>query len=179
MAATSFGDPNLVWSKVSQALGTQAGTGSTGAASPAAQNAFRALKLQLSTQAGGPQLQFVPFAEADVNIASSGFTGPTGVFRLYGAWAKKVNTGTTLSFLQVRDNINTTYGALASGSKMTLGFSGPGDESLYIAPDGGGIPYTNTTGSAITCTTVPGNTGAATSSNIADSVHGFLIIGPS
>ena len=176
MAATSFGDSNLVWQKVNQALSSQGST-STGAASPASQNAFRALKLQMATQGNNADLQYFPFAEADVNIASSGFTGPTGTFRLYGAWAKKTNTGTTLSFLQVRDNINTTYGALASGSKVCLGFSGVGDESFYISPIGAGIPFTNTTGSAITCTTVPGNTGAATSSATADSVHGFIIIG--
>ena len=174
MAATSFGDPNLVWQKVNQALSSQGST-STGAASPASQNAFRALKLQMATQGNNADLQFFPFAEADVNIASSGFTGPTGTFRLYGLWAKKTNTGTTLSFLQVRDNINTTYGALASGTKAMLQFSGVGDEGFYVSPSG--IAYTNTTGSAVTCTTVPGNTGAATSSATADSVHGFMILG--
>ena len=173
MAATSFGDPNLVWQKVQQALSVQGSAGVSGAANPASANALRALKLQLSTQAGGPQLQFFPFAEADVNIASSGFTGPTGAYRLYAAWAKKSGTGTTVAFLEFRNQINTTYGTGATGVLLSMRFSGPGDENLYINP--AGLPFTQTTGSGITsATTINGATSTTTDAN---SQHGFIVIG--
>ena len=170
MAATAFGDPNLVWQKVNQALSTQGNSGVSGAASPASQNAFRALKLQLATQEGNAQLQFVPFGEADVD-AATGFAGPTGVFTLYGMWAKKSGTGTTISFLNLRNGVSGGTGA--SGVLVSTKFSGPGDEGIYISPSG--LPFGQTTGSLIMSVTAIGGSTATTGDS--DSQHGFLVIG--
>ena len=172
MAATAFEDPNLVWQKVNLALSVQGSAGVSGAATPAAQNAFRALKLFIATQDGNPQLQFFPFGEADVDITASGFTGPTGAYRLRGAWAKKSETGTGIGFLEFRNQINTTYGTGATGVLLSMRFSGPSDESYYTNPQG--LPFTQTTGSALVCaTTINGATSVTGDSN---SVHGFMII---
>lgn len=172
MAATSFTGANLVWQKVNLALSTQGSAGVSGAASPASVNAFRALKLQLATQEGNPDLQFFPFSEADVDITASGFTGPTGAFTLYGAWVKKSETGTGVSFLEIRNQINTTYGTGATGVLVSIRSSGPGDETAFTAP--GGVRFTQTTGSAlVAATTINGATSVTGDTN---SVHGFLII---
>ena len=172
MAATAFEDPNLVWQKVNMALSTQGSAGVSGAANPSSQNAFRALKLQLATQDGNPQLQFFPFTEANVDITASGFTGPTGAYRIRGVWAKKSETGTGIGFLEFRNQINTTYGTGATGVLLSMRFSGPSDESSYINPEG--LPFTQTTGSAIVCaTTINGATSVTGDSN---SVHGFMVI---
>lgn len=173
MAATSFGDPNLVWQKVNQALQGQAGVGVVGGANPASQNAFRALKLQLSTQKLNFPLQFVPFGEADVDIAASGFTGPTGAFNLYGIWAKKSGTGSTRAFLEVKNQINTTYGTGATGTLVSMSFKVSGDEGLQIYPLG--LPFSQTTGSTIVSVTAIN--GATSTTGDSDSQHGFLVIG--
>ena len=173
MAATSFGDPNLVWQKVFQFTSGQASSGVSGAVSPGTVNALRALKLQLSTHKR-PDLQFFTFSEADVDIASSGFTGPTGAYRIYAAYGKKSSTGTTVAFLEFRNQINTTYGTGATGVLLSMRFSGPGDEGLYI--NNTGLPFTQTTGSAIvSATTINGATSTAADNN---SQHGFIVIGP-
>ena len=170
MAATSFQDQNLVWQKVFQALAGQAQSGVSGAANPASHNAFRALKLQMATQKGNPQLQFFPFGEADVD-AATGFAGPTGAFTLYGAWGKKSGTGTTKAFLEFRNGIS--GGAAASGVLVSMRFSGPGDEAEYISPSG--LPFGQTTGSLVFSVTAINGTTATTGDS--DSQHGFLVIG--
>lgn len=172
MAATSLQDPNLVWQKVTQALATQAGTGSQAAADPASLNAFRALKLQMATQKRNQNLQFVPFGEADID-AATGYAGPTGTFTLYGIWAKKSGTGTTRAFVQVRNN-NTVTGAGATGVLAEVGvFVNSGDEAVGIYPKG--IAFTATTGTVILSATTAGGTGPSTGDG--DSQHGFLVIG--
>ena len=170
MAATSFQDQNLVWQKVFQALAGQAQSGVSGAANPASLNAFRALKLQMATQKGNPQLQFVPYGEADID-AATGYAGPTGAFTLYGAWAKKSGTGTTLAFNELRNGISGGTGA--SGVLVSMRFSGPGDENVFISPSG--LPFSQTTGSLIfSVTAINGTTATTTDAN---SQHGFLVIG--
>ena len=170
MAATAFQDQNLVWQKVFQALSGQAQSGVSGAVNPASHNAFRALKLQMATQKGNPQLQFFPFGEADVD-AATGFAGPTGAFTLYGAWGKKSGTGTTVAFLELRNGISGQTGA--SGVLVSMKFSGPSDENLFISPSG--LPFGQTTGSLVFSVTAINGTTATTADN--NSQHGFLVIG--
>ena len=82
--ALSLQDPHLVWQKVKKA---------TANANPSVQAAFRELKTYLATQGGNPQLQFIPFGEADI-IQATGYS-PIGnvTSTVYGAFAKKVGAG--------------------------------------------------------------------------------------
>lgn len=174
MAAVALENELAVWSKVAQALGGQAGLGAAASANPISQNAFRALKLQMTTQKLSPSLQFIPFGEADVD-AATGFAGPTGAFTLYAVWAKKSGTGTTAAYLQVRNN-NTVTGAGESGALVSLRFKTSGDEAFQIFPTG--LPYAQTTGSLIfSAVGIGGSTGTGPTTGDSDSQHGFLIIG--
>lgn len=174
MAALTLENENAVWQKVFQMLSGQAGTGAQAAADPASVNAFRALKLQLSTQKLAPQLQFVPFGEADVD-AATGFAGPTGAFSLYGVWNKKSGTGTTAAYLQVR-NSNSTTGAAESGAIVSLRTKTSGDEASLIYPKG--LAFNQTTGSLIFSSSgIGGSTGTGATTGDSDSTHGFLIVG--
>lgn len=166
----SLQDENLVWQKVNKALGVQiAGTAGT-AANPATQNAFRALKLQFATQKLGIQLQFVPFAEADVD-AATGYVVGVGACTLYALYGKKTGTGTTAAFLGVYDkNTNATSTDQKSAS---LYFKSANDEAFAMSPNG--WLHTNATGPTIASTTTIAG-GTATTGD-SDSQHGFAIIG--
>lgn len=163
-------DENYVWQKVNRALSVQiAGTAGT-AANPATQNAFRALKLQLSTQKLGPQLQFVQFGAADVD-AATGYVVGVGAHTLYGLYGKKTGTGTTQAFLGYYDkNTNATS---TDQKSVSLAFKAVGDEAFGISPNG--WLHTNATGPTIACCTTIG--GATPTTGDSDSVSGFAILG--
>lgn len=82
--ALSLENSNLVWQKAKIALVN---------AHPVAQGQFKALKEYLSTQGGNPDLQFVPFTEAQCDDADG-----TGVVdaacKVYGVYVKKVSAAT-------------------------------------------------------------------------------------
>jgi len=171
--ALSLQDENLVWQKVNKALGVQtAGTAGT-AASPATQNAFRGLKTQMATQQLAPQLQFVPFAYADLTGATGYQFGISGAFHLYGLWAKKTGTGTTGAFLDVFDAETTTAANFMFGAKLTTGVltGAVGDEVAFIFPQGLAFATDVTVITATTATGGTARTGAG------DVFNGFAIIG--
>lgn len=160
----SLQDQNLVWLKVKQALNN---------ANPAAQSAFLQLREYMSQQLKGIQLQYIPFGEADIDAATGFIPGASGIgaHTLYGIWAKKSNTGSTLSFLTVYDANTNTGAGLQKGP--TLGFKTSGDQHFAVSPTG--WLFTNASGPTVaSVTTVAG--GTATTGD-ADSVHGFLIVG--
>ena len=168
--ALSLQDENYVWQKVNKALSVQVAGTSGSAPNPATQNAFRALKLQLSTQKLGIQLQFVPFATGDVD-AATGYVAALGAHTLYALYCKKPGTGTTAQFLGYYDkNTNATSTDQKSVSLYTkLQF----DEAFAMNPVG--WLHTNATGPTIaSCTTIAGATQTAAD---ADSVNGFAIVG--
>lgn len=172
--ALTLQDPNLVWQKVGKALSVTIPSGMTSAsssgASPITQNAFRALKLQFSTQKLNPALQFVPFGPADVD-AATGYLPSLGACTIYAIYGKKTGTGTTKAFLNVFDK--NTNGTSTDLKSVTLMFSGAGDESFAVSPTG--WAYTNATGpSILSGTTVTGTTATTGDS---DSQSGFLLVG--
>lgn len=168
--ALTLQDENLVWQKVNKILSIQV-AGSTGtAANPATQNAFRALKLQMSTQKLNPQLQLVQFGPADVD-AATGFVVGVGACTLYALYGKKVGTGTTAAFLGVYDkNSNATSTDQKSASLYFKSFK---DEAFAMSPTG--WAHTNATGPTIASTTTIGG-GTATTGD-SDSQIGFAILG--
>lgn len=169
--AASLTDPNLVWQKVNQALSMQ-GSSISGAADPTSLNAFRALKLQLSTQKRNVPLYFLPFGEADVD-AATGYTGaPSGAFNLYGMWAKKSGTGTTVAFLQLR-NLLAITGTGATGALVEAYFKNVGDEVSLIYPKG--LAFSASTGFSVVSVTAAN--GQTPTTGDSDSQHGFLILG--
>lgn len=160
MAATSFEDGNKVWSKVNKALA---------GATPATQDAFRALKLYFSQQKLNPQLQFAAWGPSDA-IAATGAGLPTGAFTLYGFYGKKTGAGTTASFLELH-NKNTITGS--TDVLASLYFKSVNDEAFIAAPTG--RAFSSTTGAAAVAVTAIG--GATVATGASDSVGGFVIIG--
>lgn len=171
--ALSLQDENLVWHKVNKALAVQtAGTAGT-AASPASQNAFRALKLQMATQQLAPQLQFVPFSYANLTGATGYQPGIAQAFHLYGLWAKKTGTGTTGAFLDVFDAAAPSGALLRTCAFLSTGVSGGGvgDEIALVFPQGLAFATDLTLISATTATGGTAITGAG------DIINGFVIVG--
>lgn len=84
----SLQDQHLVWKKVEKML-------ETGSANPnpAIINAFKGLRQFLSTQKGNPQLQLVPFTEAQAD-AAGGTVIVDAACKLYAAFTKKENSAT-------------------------------------------------------------------------------------
>lgn len=100
--ALSLQDSQLVWSKVSKALSNQViGTAGTGT-NPAAVAAFKGLKQYLVEQAGNPQLQFVPFSEAQMD-AAGGTPIVDAACKVYGVYVKK-NTSGTDAYVKLYDD---------------------------------------------------------------------------
>ena len=97
--ALSLQDGGLVWQKVKKAL--------TGA-NPAAQEAFNELRKYFATQGGNPQLQFIPFSDAEVTQATG--VSPIGAVTstVYGLYAKKGDSDTDCVIALVNQVSNTT-----------------------------------------------------------------------
>lgn len=99
--ALSLQDGNLVWQKVKIALMN---------AHPAVQAQFKGLKEYLAQQVGNPQLQFVPFSEAQCDDADG-----TGVVdaacKIYAVYVKKVSAATD-NYFKIYDSatVDTTAG---------------------------------------------------------------------
>ena len=112
---------NTAWQKVQKALSS---------ASPAAQEAFRGLKIYLANQALNPNLNVAFFSQADSGAAGgTGAALGTGTPKVYGVYAKKGTTA-TLSFVKIGDEA--TGGGVAATWKIGFAVSGAGDEGLYI-----------------------------------------------
>ena len=156
--ALTVQDGTLVWQKVKNALV---------GANPAAQNAFRDLRVYLATQGGNPQLQFIPYAAEDI-VTNTGMQAVTEACTLYGVYAKGRRTsGTTSSFFAVHaaaDNAATTTTILTERFKaVSQAFSA-------VFPTGIAVE-TALTLSAATAV------GGATESSAADAADGFILVG--
>ena len=111
---------NTAWQKVQKALSS---------ASPAAQEAFRALKIYLANQASNPSLNVGFFDKADVVGNASGVLIGTGTGKVYGVYAKKGSVA-TLAFVKVADDVSGA--ATAATWKIAMNLTGASDESFYI-----------------------------------------------
>lgn len=114
---------NKVWQKAKAALAN---------ANPAVQNAFLELKKYLATQKSNPDLQFVPFTEAQCD-ASGGTAVVNAACKVYGVYIKKENSATDNFFWTYDDATND---GTAGDARVGLPLLVANDESFYINPAG-------------------------------------------
>jgi hypothetical protein len=158
--AVSVENANLVWQKVKIALMNS---------NPAAQAAFKGLKEYLAQQKGNPDLQFIPFGDANV-VAATGYSPVGAACTVYGVWFKKNGTGTgtaTDSWLTLANDTSNTTDATKFVALMT---SIANQEVYATYPNGLAFG---------TDLTISGETSAqdGTESTAGDSGSGFVIIG--
>lgn len=156
--AITLQDGNLVWQKVNKALV---------GANPAVQEAFRNLKVYISTQKGNPQLTFLPFT-AEQAVTDGGVDLAGQAVTVYGWYAKgRRTTGTTAAFVALHaaatNNATTT-------TLLTARFKVLGQEIGIVDPVG----LACETGLTIASATA---VGGATESATADAADGFVIVG--
>jgi hypothetical protein len=158
--AVSLQSGNLVWQKVNQALAN---------ANPSIQQAFKALKTYLATQKGNPDLQFLPFSDADI-VTATGYTPVAAACTVYGVYFIKNGTGTgtgTDSWLTLANGASNETDAEKFMALMTS----IADQEVYaVHPQGLAFG---------TDLTISGETSAqdGTESTSGDAGSGFVIIG--
>lgn len=152
---------NLVWQKVAKALINQ---------SPAIQGQFKALREYLVSQKGNPNLQFVPFNDAQLTTAT-GYSPIGAACTLYGVFFGKTGTsgtGTaTDSWLTIANDASNVTDATKFVALMT---SVAAQQVSAVYPNGliFGTDFT-----------LSGETSAqdGTESTAGDSGNGFAIVG--
>jgi hypothetical protein len=155
MAVTTE-NANLVWQKAKAALAD---------ASPAIQGAFADLKMYLSTQGRNPDLQFIPYSEAQA-IANNGTDLTGGAGTLYGFYVKAVRTtGTTSAFVSLHASADQTGEVLTSERLKATG-----QKVGMVWPTGKAF----VTGLCVSSATTIGGT---TESTTPDGPTGFVIVG--
>ena len=159
--AVSVENANLVRQKIKSSLMN---------ASPVAQAAFDALHQYLASQKGNPDLEFIPFNDAQVTTAT-GYSPVGAACSLYGVYFKKSGTsgtGTaTDSWLTIANDASNVTDATKF---VALHTSANGDEVFAVYPKK--IAFG-------TDLTISGETSAqdGTESTAGDSGNGFVIIG--
>lgn len=162
--ALTLENGTFAWQRVKHGL-AQAGATHTGA-TPAAVDAFRTLKDYLVGNKGNPQLQYIPFSDADVTT-NTGYSPIGGVAStVYGFYVKKRTTATDSYLRLYNDTTNVTITLAYVGGMLSVS----GDEFFAIYPDGLAFG---------TDLTISADTGAGTGTESAagDAGDGFVIIG--
>jgi len=165
--AISTESGNLAWQKVKTAI-EKAGSGQS---NPGVVQAFKALKSYLSQHKRNPDLQFVPFTDADVT-GTDGVViadAPATVYAFYVVKSGTSGTGTaTDSFVKLYDDA--TDDSTAGDGRVALPLLVANDIEFYISPDG--LPMA--AGIVATAhTSLP----AATDSTAGDAGPGFVLLG--
>lgn len=160
--ALSLENGQNVWRKVEQAL-QNAGATHTGA-TPAAVAAFRGLKDYLVSNKGNPNLQFVPFSEAQADDADG-----TGLLdaasTIYGFYVKKLSSGTDNT---VKAFESATVDTTSTAQSLSIPLDVTDQEAFLIYPNG----WAQATGLTITQhTTIEGSTDGS------DGGDGFFVVG--
>lgn len=121
--AISVSDANLVWQRAKSHLMN---------ANPAVQAAALALKIYLATQKGNPQLQYVPFTEAECD-AAGGTAKSDAACKLYFAYIKKEDSATD-NFFWIYDDA--TNDGTAGDARVCMALLVAEDEAFYCNPAG-------------------------------------------
>lgn len=121
--ALSLQNSNKAFQKVNIALAQ---------ANPGIVSAFRGLKEWLCQQKGNPDLQFVPFTEAQAD-AAGGTAVVDAACKLYGIYIKKENSATDNFFWAYDDATND---GTAADARVSLPLLVANDQSCYINPAG-------------------------------------------
>jgi hypothetical protein len=159
--ALSLAAGNLVWQTVKQALTNK---------NPAIQGQFKALKEYLVSQVHNPDLQFIPFSDAQLTQATgySPIAVPCTLYAVYFIKNGTTGTGTaTDSWLTIANDASNVTDATKFVALMT---SVAGQQVAAVYP--GGLIF----GTDIT---LSGETSAqdGTESTAGDSGSGFIIVG--
>lgn len=155
--AVSAENANLVWQKAQIALDTLGASG-------CARDAFRALKAHLSQVKRNPDLQLIPFTEADAD-AAGGTAILSGAGKIYAFYVKKEDEGTdNMVFLYDDATNDGTAGDAFAGLDLTLAE----EEAFAIYPNGYVL------GTGIVVTQYSDGIGATDGSN---GGNGFVIVG--
>jgi hypothetical protein len=153
--AFSGSDANLVWQQVKNTLVN---------GHPVAAGAFDALRRYLATQGGNPQLQILPFSEADAD-AAGGTVLLSGACKVYGVYVKKLNSGTDNTVKLFDDATDDTT---STDQRISLILEAANQYGFIIYPAG----FALATGIVVTQhTTIEG------SSDGSDGGDGFVLIG--
>jgi len=165
-AIAAVENPNKVWSRANVALAT---------ASPAAQKAFKELKLWLATQKGNPNLRFTALSGASLVTANDGQGVGLGAATIYGVYAQK-RVDATASYLKVFDNgTDDNLSGLTAAVVLSLPFkvtsvaAGEKTEGVYLNPRG--LAMAN----GIRAASVTTSDGLTISTAEADAMDGFMI----
>jgi hypothetical protein len=129
MSAFAFETPNKVWQRVKIALGNS----TNGGVNEVIQRELDALKLYLATQAGNPDLQFLPYVSTSVDDAGGQLLA-TGAARILAIYGKKLATETDV-YLVSFDDATDDAGAGTDG-RTVQPFLEASEESLFISPKG-------------------------------------------
>lgn len=148
---------NTAWQKVMKGLA---------GASPAAQEAFRGLKIYLANQALNPSLNVAFFSQADTSLSTTGTLLGTGQPKVYATYVKK-GTVATLTFFKIADDVTGTNAP--STWKVGLNLTGASDESYYTNYN----PTAYVSGIAVVCHTT--FTGATVATGSTTACDGFII----
>ncbi len=114
MAAVTYQESQLVWSKVKNALAN---------ANPATKAAFKGLQDFLANQFGVKTLKLYQFGDLSTGVDPD-FDGP---YQVYGVWGIKQHASDTDAWLKLRDN---------STDILSLPFLVVDEESFAIFPKG-------------------------------------------
>lgn len=131
MAAFSFSSATLARQKAYAGVATQ----EVGTSTPSSAGVFYALKAlfsHLAANKGNPDLQWLPFSEADADVAGGTVLG-TGACHLYAVYIKKVNEGTANTFFIYDDATDDTT---AGDAKVGLDLANAGDVAFAMYPNG-------------------------------------------
>lgn len=161
--AVSLESSNKVWQKVKTAL--TAGTNAAGpGTNPVAYDAFDALRRYLATQKANPDLQVIPFTEAQLD-AAGGTVLLAGAAKIYGIYIRKEASGTD-NFAWFYDDA--TDDTTAANARVQFPLLVSLDQQFYINPAGLDIA------TGIVGTQYTGPLGTTDGSNGGD---GFIIVG--
>lgn len=138
-------------------------------AHPAIQAQFTELLKFLSTQGRNPELQFVPFAAADVDTGADGKVLADAACKLYGVYAKRVSdVDTTAAFLNIADDA--TDNSTAADAVVVFRTNAASQIGAAVFPSG----IAMAAGVVASATTAPAGT---TESAATESSNGFIVIG--
>lgn len=121
--ALALEDANRVWQKVGKVLGDR---------NAGVQLAFRGLKQYLAEQKSNPDLQFVPFTEAQCD-AAGGTPVVDAACKLYGVYIKKEASDTDNFFWAYDDATND---GTAGDARVGLPLLISGEEQAWVHPNG-------------------------------------------
>jgi hypothetical protein len=155
-ALSAVVSPNTAWQKVGKAL---LGAG------PAAQEAFRALKIYIANQKLNPSLNVAFFTQADGIVAATGTLLGTGTPTIYAVYAKKGSVATSAWF-HIADDAT---GDITGARVLSMNFTGASDEKFYMDPEG--LLLAN--GICVHSTTT--NVGTTSSTGATTAQDGFVI----